>query len=291
MDGRIVILSDTHLGRPHAAARSADALRPLWRGAAHLIINGDVAEMHHPKRLSHAARQTMRLFELCEEDGVQLTLLSGNHDPYLTDLRHLHLAAGDVFVTHGDVLHKAVAPWSPAAGRMRQVHEQALASLAGEHRDDLELRLAASQHASIAEWEQMEREAARSSITGMLFRPWAVAQVLWYWWRIPKVAAQFLRRHAPQARYMILGHTHRAGVWKIDGRTIINTGSYGFPGRPLAVALEDDQLSVWRIRLLEDRYRLADQPLAYFALRSTALAAAPASRETHDPPDERPAAA
>ena len=92
MPGRIVILSDTHLGRPSCGAQSARALRPLWQGASHLIVNGDVAEIHHPRHWGEAARETMHLLDLCEEDSVALTLLSGNHDPFISEVRHLHLA-------------------------------------------------------------------------------------------------------------------------------------------------------------------------------------------------------
>ncbi len=156
MHGRIIVISDLHLGRPRHAARSADALRPLWQDAAHLIVNGDAAEVHHPSHWSQAARETIRLFDLCEEDGVELTILSGNHDPYISDLKHLHVADDAVFITHGDVLHPAVAPWSPASGRIREAHEKALAALTPEDRHDLASRLSACQHASYAEWQNVK---------------------------------------------------------------------------------------------------------------------------------------
>ena len=164
MPGRIVIISDLHLGRPRCAASSAAALRPLWDGASHLIVNGDAAEIHHPRHWPRAAREMLSLFDLCEADGVELTLLSGNHDPYITDLRHLHLADGLVFVTHGDVLHPAIAPWSPAAARMRQAHEAALAAMPPEARGELEARLSISQHASFTEWEELAIKSSGAPI-------------------------------------------------------------------------------------------------------------------------------
>ncbi|MDY7110622.1 MAG: metallophosphoesterase family protein [Planctomycetota bacterium] len=265
----IVILSDLHLGRRRGAARCAEALRPLWDGADHLIINGDVAEVHHPKHWTVAARQTLRLFDLCESDGVDLTLLSGNHDPFITDLRHLHLAGGAVFVTHGDVLHPAVSPWSPAAGRMRAANEAALAALEPEQRGDLEARLSATQHAAYAEWHDIQRlaeEARHSTITGMLIRPWALLKVIAYWNAFPPLAAEFAAEHAPAARFVVLGHTHRAGVWEFDDRIIINTGSFGFPGTPRAVLVEDGTLSVWGIRHRRGAYRRDERPHRVFTL-------------------------
>jgi UDP-2,3-diacylglucosamine pyrophosphatase LpxH len=244
---RTVVISDLHLGRPHGAARSAQALRPLWSGAARLIVNGDTAEIHHPEHWSVAARLTLELFDLCERDGVELILLSGNHDPYISDTRHLTAADGKVFITHGDVMHPAVAPWSPASARIRAAHERALAALEHTERDTLEARLRASQHASFAEWHDLDGladEAAHSTTLGMLIRPWAVAQVLRYWMVFPRLAAAFLAEHAPESEYIVVGHTHRAGIWRIDGRTVINTGSFGFPGKPRAVVLEGARLTV-----------------------------------------------
>ena len=266
MAGRIVILSDTHLGRPSCAALSAEALRPLWRGASHLIVNGDLAEVHHPQHWAQAAQQTMHLLDLCEQDAVALTLLSGNHDPFISEVRHLHLADGQVFVTHGDALHPAVAPWSPAAGRMRKAHEEALAAIEPESRNHLESRLKASQHASHAEWTQMEEEASHSTVRGMLLRPWAIAQVLHYWTVFPKLVSSFIEEHAPQARFAILGHTHRPGIWTINNRVIINTGAFGFPGRPRAVCLDDGRLEVWPIRCRGGLYEFGPKPLAEYQL-------------------------
>ena len=274
-DQRIVILSDLHLGRPRCAAISAEALRPLWEGATHLILNGDVAEVHNRDHWSQAACETMRLFELCETDDVSLTLMSGNHDPFISDIRHLYLHGGQVLVTHGDVLHPAVAPWSPAAGRIRKAHEHAMSALTPEERVHLESILSAAQFASHAEWGELEKEASHSTVLGMFVRPWAVAQVLHYWWIFPRLAADFAARHAPQARFIVLGHTHHPGIWNIGDRTIINTGSFGFPGRPWAVIVQERSLSVMRIRLQGDAYRFHAKPVAQYEL--------PAADECDDP--------
>jgi predicted phosphodiesterase len=266
MNGRIIVISDTHFGRSHAAAAGAQSLRPIWQGANHLIVNGDVAEVHNPHHWSLAARQTLELYDLCEKDETQLTLLSGNHDPYISDIRHLRLANEQIFITHGDVLHPAIAPWSPAAGRIRAAFDEAMSKLRPEDRDGLEHRLDASQHASHAEWGELERQAGQSRVTAMMIRPWAMAKVLWYWHSVPKLAAAFAKKHVPLARFFIFGHTHRPGIWTDDGLTIINTGSFGFPGTPRAVVVEHDELAVHRIVWSGGEYKLRPRPIARFAL-------------------------
>jgi UDP-2,3-diacylglucosamine pyrophosphatase LpxH len=265
-DQRVLIISDLHLGRPRLAARSAEALRPLWNTITHLVINGDVAEVHHKSHWSQAARQTMRLFDLCEDDGVHLTLLSGNHDPYISDTRHLQLGGGRVLVTHGDVLHPAVAPWSPASGRILKAREQAIESLEPEQRTHLQSILEASQFASHAEWNQLEEEASHSSFLATVLNPKAVYMVFKYWRLYPRLAAEFAAEHMPEARFVLVGHTHRAGVWEIDGRTVINTGSFGFPGKPYAVIIEGRRLEYRRIRLRDGAYQFDAKPARIFEL-------------------------
>ena len=288
MAGHIVIISDTHLGRPKCAALSALALRPIWKDATRLIINGDIAEIHHPKHADAAGEQVIKLFEYCERDGVILTLLSGNHDPYISDLRHVHIAEGNIFVTHGDVLHPAIAPWSPRTPRIRIAYEKAISAVDPEDRDHLISRLSVSRYASAQECQALANAASQSSIMGMLLRPWAILQVLHYWKVVPRMAAHFTKYHSPEAKFMIFGHTHRPGIWHFDDMTVINTGSFGFPGRPWAVTIEDRQLSVWRILRCSDTYCLAETPVRTYEL--PVRGSSPSALNTR-PVSERPSAA
>ena len=125
-----MILSDTHLANPGRGAGSAKALRPLWEGASEVILNGDVAEIADEMLRGLAARQVLELQEMAEDDGVKLTFISGNHDPLLTDRRYLRLASREVFVTHGDILHPAISPWTDHAKHLQALHAAAVLSLA-----------------------------------------------------------------------------------------------------------------------------------------------------------------
>jgi UDP-2,3-diacylglucosamine pyrophosphatase LpxH len=231
-----------------------------------LVMNGDTAEVHHPRHWSTACRQTLELYDACEADGVELVLLSGNHDPYITGHRFLALAGGQIFVTHGDAFHPAIAPWSPAAARMRKAHESALREIEHLGRADLEACLDAARRASHVEWTEMRHEAGRSSMRKMLVRPWLIVRVLHYWRRFPRLAATFAEEHMPLARFVVLGHTHHADIETVNGRTVINTGSYGFPGRPRGVIVDDTVLRVHAVDLQAGRHRLASDPLETYAL-------------------------
>jgi len=277
MTQRTVILSDTHMGRDHSTAGSPDALRPLWEGADRLIINGDVAEVGHYCYRGAAARHVLRLQELCEQDGVELTLMSGNHDPLLSDVRFLHLADGLIFLTHGDVLHPAIAPWSPYGKQLRRLTDEARQRYADEHGlfpDSLQARLEIAQHVSMHEWQE-ENIVDRGPMLTLLMRPWMVFEVLNFWRQTPSLAAGFTAAHAPKARFCIIGHTHRPGAWQVRDRWVINTGCFGFPGRPQAVVMHDDRLHIHAITGSTEAWRLSDQPSRSFDLPKGSAAAEP----------------
>lgn len=273
MRDRIVILSDTHLGRPNAGAHSPAALRPLWQGASRLIINGDAAELSDEKFRVEAARQVMQIQQFCEEDGVALTLLSGNHDPMIGDQRYLRLFRGEVFITHGDALHPAISPWTAHRQQLRRFHDYTThaAERQGE-RNDLETALAAAQYASHFTWDEWYwgRHPHTPRWRRRLELPLKVARVAWYWQTLPRAAARFARRYAPECRFFVFGHIHRAGIWHDQGRVLINTGSYDFPSKPRAVIIEDGNLSVWPLRFAGGRFVRTATPLRSFRLTNPA---------------------
>lgn len=259
-----LIISDTHLGRPGKA--TAESLRPLWQGIDELVINGDAAEVQIPWLRISAVREIDRLADLTRRDGVRLTLISGNHDAYLTDNRCLQLCDNRVLVMHGDALHPSVAPWTRSAKALQGLTERALSDIHPDERETLQARLSVAQHVGHSEFleEYVLSNRGEGGLWHAVRRPWEVPQVLWYWRREPALAQRFLERYAPRARFIVLGHSHRAGVWQRGGRVIINTGAFIFPGRPWCAVLRDGALRVERINKSRGLYHRADEPTAEF---------------------------
>ena len=259
MPHQTLIISDTHLGKPGSA--TAEALRPLWQGIDELVINGDTAEVQVPWLRGAAVRELDRLEQLTAKDGVKLTLISGNHDAYLTDRRCLQLAQGNILVMHGDALHPAVAPWTRSARTLAKRTEE---EIKHAEIDDLATRLDITQHIGHSEFlkEYVLSSLGESTARRILARPIEVPQVLWYWRREPELARQFMRRYVPQAKVLIVGHSHRRAVWQRDGRTIINTGAFMFPGKPQCVIHQGDAISVHRIVKRAGVYERIVKPVA-----------------------------
>jgi predicted phosphodiesterase len=260
-----IVLSDLHLGR-HGATAQSHRFADLVSRFARVIVNGDVAELHHARFREHAEYELARLREFCERGGARLELIAGNHDPFVASARSMSLADGAVYLTHGDALHPAIAPWSPYAAAMRQAFETALASSAAG-RDEHEGRLAAAREASMAEWRGLGDGAYVSTIASVAIRPHRALAVLDYWRRYPAMIDAWTTRFAPRAGTAIVGHSHRCFVREVNGLRIVNTGSYTFPGRPLAVVLEGGSVRVHRIDMERRLFALSPQPIASWTVR------------------------
>ncbi len=249
-----LVISDTHLAHPSVRPGrrlAAEHLRPLWQGVDKLVVAGDLAELQLVSARAEASRQVARLAELCERDGVELDLLSGNHDAYLTDRRHAELLDGRVLVMHGDALHPAVAPWSARAGEMERATEEALRRDREQNAGtptDLRRRLQVVQHVAHQQFLQGGHGAKAHGWTRVLRRPDRLAVMAWFWRNQADLASAFAESYCPHAEAIIFGHSHHPGVWQRAGRFVINTGSFVFPTRPRAVLIRGTTLSFHRIR-------------------------------------------
>jgi predicted phosphodiesterase len=261
---RTLVLSDLHLGRP-GGARHARAFEAMVAQFDRVIVNGDAAELHHA-RFQRDAEVELDIFrDLCLSRGIRLDLIAGNHDAFVSDVRALTLADDAIYVTHGDAFHPAIAPWSPYAASMRQTYAAALEATPPGTAEDV-ARFAAAREASLAEWRTMGAGAHVSTIANMAVRPHRVMSVLVYWSRFPALAAGWAEKFAPRAGTMLVGHSHRAFIKDINGLRIVNTGSFGFPGKPHAVVLEGDTARVHRIVDHAPYYHLANEPLAAWSI-------------------------
>ena len=249
----ILIISDLHLGHTASAIKQPEQLAPLFREAATVVFNGDATELLFLQRREEAQQLFARLNKVCQAEGAQPIFINGNHDPEVSDVNHLDLYEGAVLVTHGDVMFHEITPWSNKGKLLGAEHTRVLNELVGSPLPEFELRLQAAKRASLV----LERKGSLlprgkrewlGKVKREVWPPARLFRLLEVWAQTPARAVELMQRYRPQARFILIGHTHRAGVWKLQERVVINTGSFAALAGLLAVRLEGDALTVHRIK-------------------------------------------
>lgn len=257
----ILILSDLHMGYRPGRTPTAAMLRPLWQGVDQLILNGDTAELHEARCVEEAEMQSRALVDACTDDGVAVCAIAGNHDPFISRLARLALRDDRVLVTHGHTIHR-VEPRPLVRGQVLEPGDES--SMRTTHRLDRETLDAALQRARSLQPPPEDFDTPQTfmgSIGYGLSRPMVLVKIMKYWRNFPRWSIQYAERVQPQARVVVIGHSHRHGLCSVGSRLVVNTGSPTWPGRPWAVRITGDELSVHRILRSASDWRLASDPV------------------------------
>lgn len=223
------ILSDLHFGHPASAVTRLEGLAPLFDGVDRLVFNGDSVETRFAKTRAEGLERFGLLREFAARHAPA-TFLTGNHDPDITLEHHLDLAGGSLFITHGDAFFPGISPWSRDAEPLRRACTEALAALPAE--PSLPERLAALRRAILAcdhlgpKPYHLAKTRTVRGIMQEIWPPHRPLMMLRCWLGAARLAAAFAAEHRPAARIVLMGHTHRAGIWKVGSRQIVNTGSF-----------------------------------------------------------------
>lgn len=258
----VAVISDLHLGHPASYLKDPAMLVPLLGPARTLVVNGDSGELLTLCRRETARARIRRLHEICADKGIDLLFVTGNHDPFISSLHYLDLFGGKVFLTHGDALHPMIAPWSregPIMGRERR-----RLTRGAREPDTLDEVMLLTKRISLVASVYMpdirRGFLARVEMLGRFaLKPWRIVHTLDYWGNVAHYSHALRARFRPDARLMLIGHTHRAGVWQTRDFTLVNTGSYQPLSRPLIVHLDERRAAVYRVRLTGDRYKLGEE--------------------------------
>ncbi|MBV8141707.1 MAG: metallophosphoesterase family protein [Verrucomicrobia bacterium] len=257
----ILVLSDLHLGHRASRIKHPDQLSPILGGHGSVIFNGDTSEMRNTEDRMVGRKLAADLARICHQAGRKAFFVNGNHDPTVSSTNHLDLANGTVLVTHGDILFLDVAPWSRDARHYRKKHRQILERLGPEGYADFEKRLLASKRTSI-ELQMLEPSVTRGRSQGfrLLIRnswpPWRPLMIIKAWGEVPGRAADLARVFRPEARFILVGHTHWPGIWRVAPRVIINTGSFIPYFGASAAIIESGRLEVRQINCFQQQFVL-----------------------------------
>ena len=266
MPGPLIrILSDLHYGDRASRVRDLAQIRPLFAGATELVFNGDTLDTRPGPDPTHTAELRAHLDTFLRRADAPVTLITGNHDPDLSPHHSLDLAAGQVFVTHGDILFSDIVPWSQDAATIRQLFAAETIPTALADRLALWRRIAAL----IPQRHQSERNPLKYALrfaTDTIWPPLRVFRILGAWRAHAPLASGFVQHHRPHARFILTGHIHRPGIKRTpSGLTVINTGSFCPPLGGCAVDLTPTHLTVRRIDYRDTAFHLGAE-LATFSL-------------------------
>lgn len=248
----VTVLSDLHVGHPACFVTDPEQLAPLFRDAATVVFNGDSVEMLWLCNREHAQIQVERIAAVCQAQAARPVFLNGNHDPMISSASYLDLAGGAVLATHGDILFHEVAPWSRDSRVVGPSHSKILQEMNEAARADLTERLIAVKRASLGlEMHEPRRSGRGFAGVAVALRegwpPWRALKIVHCWMQTPGLAAALADQYRPRARFVLIGHTHYAGVWQRGERVVVNTGSFlPFSGRS-AVRITPERLEVRRI--------------------------------------------
>lgn len=292
LDSPLLIVSDIHIGHTASTVSEPEQLAPLFRNFSTVVFNGDTVEMLVKAERPAGLRNQERLGKICLEQGALPIFINGNHDPMASSANHLDLHGEAVLVTHGDGLFHDIAPWGREAEITGQAHEKILKSLSPAALANLDDRLIAVRRASTAlEMHDFNYPKGRFACLRLVVReswpPWRALRILKYWMQTPQRASMFAHIFRPFARFVVIGHTHKAGIWRCDGRQIINTGSFLPLSGRLAVLIEGRSLQVRKIQKRSKRFCLGKTVATFQLPRLTAMPRTSSHRNGHATPPLR----
>ena len=244
MNEPVRVLSDLHLGHKISRISQVSALRPLISGAATVVFNGDTWQELAKRFYDRSAAMLDELKSLCREEGAEAVFLPGNHDPGWPGPGWVELAGGRVIVTHGDALLFDGSPWKReilvGGERVMELWDR----FPGAH-DDAEQRLRVAREISrdLSSVEYPNGRTFAHRAWDAVTPPKRAFKMIEAWIIQGSAGVEFCDRYFPTAEVLVVGHFHRIGNWLIDGRRVINTGSFTAPGRAQWVEWKNGCLS------------------------------------------------
>jgi UDP-2,3-diacylglucosamine pyrophosphatase LpxH len=262
---KTLILSDLHLGTGASRGPSfLDGLRTLARQYDRVILNGDTLDRYEkPNCEPHSENWIAQAREACRGRSAEAELLTGNHDPAISNQNYIYDAHSATLVFHGDCISDMTHPtkrseqilggwlarrWEKMGGRPARFIE-----LTAAHRE--------TQAAYLRENPPLrDRNNAFEYLAAVLYPPHKPLHVLRYWHRAPGRVAALAATFDRPVRTVVFGHTHRSGEWRIGGMRVINAGSFMPLSTPQAVCIDGADVHMRPVKSLLRSYKTIPVP-------------------------------
>ncbi|MBC2604830.1 metallophosphoesterase family protein [Pelagicoccus albus] len=273
MPSRIRIVSDIHLGHKASVIDELPALRPLAEGVDWLIFNGDTLELKYGDMdVDHydPAKKKQEFVDESSRWGCRVSLITGNHDPEISELHSLSVLEGKIFITHGDGLFRDIAPWSSNIKNLKRFSENIDPEATGTTAEELHEYLEKHKQATLLahKHDKKYNPTLWGKMKIFLHQTWPPTtpfRIIKSWMEVPSRALSLARRFDLDPQFIVVGHTHNPGIWRRGKTTVINLGSYfPWPGAR-CIDIEEDSLTVRKIRKKQNQIELGSS-LAKFKI-------------------------
>ncbi|MCK5113521.1 MAG: metallophosphoesterase family protein [Phycisphaerae bacterium] len=253
----VVLFSDLHLCSKshHHWQGELERLRGLWADAKTVIFNGDSISWKIARHHDQCEKIRDEITDYFRSHGLETVFIAGNSDQEVCSRDYQFIRDEKILVLHGHAIFKSVSPWNYHAAKIKQLRHEFLESIPQTSRNTLDVATQSARTATVEIQRQCMNNRCKTGLSSYIFLKrhnfrtlMRISKILKSWKTAPKLGADFMERYAPQAKFLIMGHTHRSGVWKIGERIIINTGSIKKPRTALYIRIENDVLKVFRIR-------------------------------------------
>ncbi len=252
---KVLILSDLHLGgRASRAPALLEPLRKICRQYDRVILNGDTLDRYETAACeAHDGEWRRKALEYFRSRSGEPELISGNHDPIISQAHWLYLQTSQTLVFHGDCISDCTHPSRRSDQLLARRLQREWSAIGGRPTDfgDLLRIYRQVQIDHLREFPNAcERRSALHYIADVFIPPHRPLHVLQYWHKAPRLMARMAASFKPKVRHVVVGHTHRPGHWTVDGVQVFNTGSYMPLSKPLAIHIDGDQVALVPVQTL-----------------------------------------
>ncbi|MCZ7645199.1 MAG: metallophosphoesterase family protein [Planctomycetota bacterium] len=241
---KVLILSDLHMGHPSSRVEaSLDGLARLCARYDRVIVNGDGMDRWEQPDPTPASRGWLaRLRAALTSRGGPPELVTGNHDPAVSETHYVYLTEPKLLAYHGDYMRDCSSPWLDFSPEFRRRLFAALEShgparLFGA-RPAIFRRLQCELYLERPEIFEHRQFRPFRYLLFHATHPWRIASVAHYLLRMPVWVAGAAGQFDRPVEHVAVGHSHRPGRWRRAGVRVYNTGSFMPLSRPYAVEVE-----------------------------------------------------
>lgn len=245
---KVLVLSDLHLGSK--ASRAASCLDDIARVAAgfdRVILNGDTLDRCYtdPREDDGALRFIEKARNCCASRNGPPEMLTGNHDPMISDTHWVYDEHSQTLIFHGDCIRDYTHITKRTDQLLKAKLEERWAALGGRPNAFLALH---------ENYRQVQREflpiinpykktkTVMQYALALIYPPRRPFDIIHYWMTAPDLALKLASGFNRTVKNVVVGHTHKPGSWKINGVSVFNTGSYMPMSGAFAVCIDGEKV-------------------------------------------------